>query len=607
MIFGKPGAKSCASFAQARASSCASSAFQSHHVPMRNHMSFLTLNTTLLWATLFWAATFLSFSSLSLIYGRSLKPMLPKATAKRKSNIRCIGPTAEAMSSHFNGLEAGQGGMYQELLNRCHRAQVQACQEAPLTMSLEDIPTMIEMEQVVLRQKRNKAPGLDGVSASALQDAIRRDPRPFYDLIFKSWVTAAEPLQYKGGLVHCIAKKSGGREVTAMRGITLLDSFGKCYHALARSALLRWSTSRRIPTQFGGFARQQTLFATQYVRAFVRVAGRAKLSTAVLFIDVKSAFHCMLREHVFGTQDHFPPPLRRVLEEEGFNVAALESAITEHSTDFVSTAKVATVRVLQDAHQSTWYTLPGHDVCYDTARGSRPGSPLADLAYNTLMTKVLQSLEAKLQAHPQFQQVAMHLSMTCPPVAWVDDVAIPLASSTPTLLDQLVVDVTIMAREAFGEFGLRINMEKGIRQKQWFSTVVRRPPKHAWHGSSNNVDICSLGNPIQRGFIATWFRTTNILGTNFAQGASIVREVRIRLGKASTVFRQLTQEYLRQQEAPNCYTAETLLESLVLFNCLSWVVRQLALVRSHIGWWRPWLHGVVAWQRSIIGIGHLVK
>ena len=48
-----------------RASSCASSAFQSHHVPMRNHMSFLTLNTTLLWATLFWAATFLSFSSLS--------------------------------------------------------------------------------------------------------------------------------------------------------------------------------------------------------------------------------------------------------------------------------------------------------------------------------------------------------------------------------------------------------------------------------------------------------------------------------------------------------------------------------------------------------------
>ena len=45
--FGKPGAKSCASFAQARASSCASSAFQSHHVPMRHHMSFLTLNTTL--------------------------------------------------------------------------------------------------------------------------------------------------------------------------------------------------------------------------------------------------------------------------------------------------------------------------------------------------------------------------------------------------------------------------------------------------------------------------------------------------------------------------------------------------------------------------------
>ena len=76
------------------------------------------------------------------------------------------------------------------------------------------------------------------------------------------------------------------------------------------------------------------------MRSFVRVAGRAKLSTAVLFIDVKSAFHCMLREVVFGTQDRFPQQLRRVLDEEGFNVADLESAITKHSADFVSTATI---------------------------------------------------------------------------------------------------------------------------------------------------------------------------------------------------------------------------------------------------------------------------
>ena len=60
--FGKPGAKSCASFAQARASSCASSAFQSHHVPMRHHMSFLTLNTTLSYS---FSGQLLFFSSLS--------------------------------------------------------------------------------------------------------------------------------------------------------------------------------------------------------------------------------------------------------------------------------------------------------------------------------------------------------------------------------------------------------------------------------------------------------------------------------------------------------------------------------------------------------------
>ena len=174
--------------------------------------------------------------------------------------------------------------------------------------------------------------------------------------------------------------------VTAMRGITLLGQVsGNAIMHWPVEALLRWSTSRRLPTQFGGFECQQTLFATQYVRSFVRVAGRAKLSTgsAVHRREKRVSLH-VERKLLFGTQDCFPQQLRRVLDEEGFNVADLESAITTHSDDFVSTATVATMRVIQDAHQSTWYTLPGHDVCYDTARGSRPGESAGGLGLQYL-------------------------------------------------------------------------------------------------------------------------------------------------------------------------------------------------------------------------------
>ena len=75
--------------AQAHAQAHAQAAFQSHHVPIRNHMSFLTLNTTLLWATLFWAATFLSFSSLSSASSTSCTYVPP--AQKRTAQATLIG------------------------------------------------------------------------------------------------------------------------------------------------------------------------------------------------------------------------------------------------------------------------------------------------------------------------------------------------------------------------------------------------------------------------------------------------------------------------------------------------------------------------------------
>lgn len=44
----------------------------------------------------------------------------------------------------------------------------------------------------------------------------------------------------------------------------------------------------------------RTYQATHYLRAFQLRAHDMMLSSAVLFIDVKSAFHCMVRQVLFG-------------------------------------------------------------------------------------------------------------------------------------------------------------------------------------------------------------------------------------------------------------------------------------------------------------------
>ncbi len=202
----------------------------------------------------------------------AIKPVLPRQRTKRKQNIRCRGPTVNEIRDHFNDLEAGTNISYEELLTNCQQDQKMRAVESPICLEFSQIPSRIEMEQRILRQQIHKAPGLDRVPGQVLREAVRYDSSATYALMFKSWVLGSEPLQFKGGLLHMISKKAGGVRAQDMRGIMLLDGMGKAFHGLIRQRLLQWSSPRRLPSQFGGYQRQQTLFATQLLRSMVRTA-----------------------------------------------------------------------------------------------------------------------------------------------------------------------------------------------------------------------------------------------------------------------------------------------------------------------------------------------
>lgn len=138
------------------------------------------------------------------------------------------------------------------------------------------------MEQQILRQNVHKAPGLDRVNGDMLRQVMYNHPLSLFTLLFKKWSTGAEPLQYKGGPIHCIAKKAGGSKAKDMRGIMLLDVIGKCYHGLVSARFMKWSGPKRLPTQFGGYSKQQTLFATQMLRSSARATQRAQISTITI-------------------------------------------------------------------------------------------------------------------------------------------------------------------------------------------------------------------------------------------------------------------------------------------------------------------------------------
>ena len=495
-------------------------------------------------------------------FWKSIKPLLPKSRKKQRSNIRCTGPEPSELCNHYNQLEAGLPCDYSSLLLQCFHRQKQAVMDAPLQMALTDLPSRQEVERAGRGQKKGRAPGIDGVPAEVVHRALPHASDVLAMLFLKAWILGSEPVQFKGGLMHSIAKKSGATTASGMRGIVLLDSAGKLYHSILRSRLIKSVPS--LPSQLGGYRGQQTLFATQLLRSHCLVTSRCRLSTATVFVDVRSAFHCLLREHAFGTRDNFPPRLLAILQSEDLDVHSL----TASTSWFLQHAPPGLARAVQDAHQDTWYVLPNTDSCFATTRGSRPGSLLADIAFNILMSNLLQEIEMLIREHDFVSGVWDKLQLPSPVVAWMDDVAFPISTTEASQLDSTITQLMPRIRKVFESFGLRLNMAAKKTE-----VVCQYRGRHSPQLREHRFVHCLGQFSLPDGTSLRAVPTYEHLGTMFAQSATVQTEIHTRIGKATAAYREMAKSIFGNRHIP-VRTRLQLLESLVipvlLHGCGTW-------------------------------------
>lgn len=388
----------------------------------------------------------------------AIQHALPRWRCKRRANLRCTGPTIAEQLHHYDALEAGSATTFETLLDACHTHQRDAADELPLAVSLADLPSRLDVEMHGCRIKTNKAAGIDSVPPAILKSACHQHADILHRLMLKIWLLGAEPIQCKGGILHPIAKKEASQNIDGMRGIMLIDGIGKLIHSHLRRQFVPQLQQVRLPMQLGGFARCSTLFATQYVRAFTDLAAQHRLSSAVIFIDIRSAFHSMIRTFVFSNDSSLPPPLRQVLQEAGLDVAQIQRNL-DQACPLDKTMAPSVARLLQDAHQHTWYTLGQTALTHRTERGSRPGSPLADVAFNALMVQVLQELQTRLDQYMPLQLAFGHLGLQALPVSWVDDLALPVVSLAAEKLVPMIQCVLTMTIQVCEAFGLTLNLK----------------------------------------------------------------------------------------------------------------------------------------------------
>lgn len=465
---------------------------------------------------------------------KSLRAVLPKTREKKLRNLRCVGPAVDDMHQHFDSLEGGHRICPDELLARCHSRQRDRQLDGPLTVSLDQLPTRQIVERLILSQNSQRAPGLDGVRADTMKQLAQDHAGEFHSLFLKCFVLGAEPLQWKGGLLWSIPKKAAAITASSLRGVMMLSCLGKTFHALLRRHLMAWMQPRRLPGQLGGFKALQTSYAIQTLLSFAKVSDRRSISTALVLVDLRSAFHTLLRENAFGVADCYPYALAQTLEDEGLDPVLLRNNIPVHSAEFLSSAPICTQRALQDAHVDAWYKLANSDELHCTARGSRPGSPLADAAFNHLMRLIMIQVDGFLLEQVELQDTWALYDAPVPSLAWMDDLCIPLATKCGRQLDELICHVVAFLDTVFAAYGMTMNYAQG--KTEVLCTYRGRDAA----ALRKNRFVTHLGTfALPSGQMLRSVAQYQHLGTVITQSLSCHQNIRVRIGKASQVFRQL--------------------------------------------------------------------
>lgn len=291
-------------------------------------------------------------------------------------------------------------------------------------------------------------------------------------------------------------------------------------------------------------------------------AYHAGLPSAVIYVGLRAAFRSLVRELVVGAGLGGPQDLKalqRVLAEESF-----DQSVVLHLTQSEGLLPAGPLReLLRELHSFTWATIHGRGV--RTARGSRPGSPLADAMFHSLMSPIVKQIEDYVGARPVQDQAQAALNTQAMQIVWADDLAVPRVALDNDQIGSEVIETFQHIYAVFHAHGMTLNMSKG--KTEVTITHVGKDSKSFREGLRQAP---YLPVPLQDQCQQVQLNVSQVykhLGTTITTAGRLKVEIQRRVGQAWGTFRQLAQPIFLNR-ALRERTRLFLLESLVLTKLL---------------------------------------
>ena len=345
----------------------------------------------------------------------------------------------------------------------------------------------------------------------------------------------------------------------------VLNTLSKSFHSWTRTKLMGHISGIRMPSQLGGFSHQQSQFGSQMIQTVAHICAAKQLSHACLFVDVRGAYHYLVRELVMGIEDD--DDLAGVIAniaQHGMDANGVKLWSTLPSILERVRADPKLVSLLKEIHADTWMTMAqsnGADGTLRTRRGSRPGSPVADAVYHVLMMDLHIEVHRILEGCDKVVQGFDAASIPITATTWADDLAVPVITETASDLIPAIQEVVSRVYTAFERRGLELNMQKN----KTAAVLSFKGPAAATHRKT--YLLCqhpgisfSLTGGRER-----WLHFTGTyrhLGAVYCADGVMTREVNSRIGAANASFQQLRKILFGNKHIPTA-TRLRLLEALI--------------------------------------------
>ena len=381
-----------------------------------------------------------------------------------------------AWLTYFGEMEMGELANTTDYIARTTSA---AFQDVYFEPQLALIPTLSDIERLCRSTKTDKAAGLDRIPGELLKGCASRMATTLQPLFTKAVLRGRQPVQWRGGMLIEALKKAGmGASLSGHRSLFVGSVVGKTYHRFIRTKIIDKTENTLRDTHFGARRGATVTQASHIAVLYESAQAKRKCSSALLFMDAKSAYYCVIRQLVYGsrpgTEDNVVHKIMRHFQ--------LPSTVWEELLETISSGGLFAqcglsdhvAQLTKDLHDASFFVTrhAAGDVVMETQLGSRPGESIADIIFAWILHRVLDRIEVALadrgccdfieagDARDLWEAAEGGRTPILGPI-WADDGAFMASHRDPEELWRRAQGLAHGVVQTFFESGLTPNLEKG--------------------------------------------------------------------------------------------------------------------------------------------------